>query len=489
MNWGLIRTILGKLLVAYGSVMFLPALAALYYQEKAFISFLSAAGLTGLLGFVFLYKHSSRPGRMGVREGYAIVGFGWILVSLLGALPFLFADVVPTYIDGVFETVSGLTTTGGSVLNNLELLPRSILLWRSMTHWLGGMGIIVLFIVILPNMGMGSVYLFNSEVPGPTSDKARPRIKEGARYLWKIYIGFTLVLVLLLVMAGMTVFDAINHAMASMATGGFSTRTASIAAYDNVSIEIILTLFMFLAGVNFNLYIFAWRQGLSVIIKDTELKVYLFLILLSSGLVTFSLLFQSGYELGPALRHSVFQVVSIITTTGFSSIDFDQWGGLAKVVLFLLMVIGGCAGSTSGGIKVARIVLLFKMGIAQIRQAINPQLVVCITFQGRRVEPSVLSAAGRFFFLFMAVFAGASVLLAGAGLEPIEAMSAVACMLGNVGPGFGVVGPMMNYALVPQFGKVVLIACMLLGRLELFTLLVLIHPEFWRGINKRVSEN
>lgn len=480
MNTNLFKAVLGKMLAAYGCIMSIPALVALYYQEATVLTFLGTAALTALVGCILLYRNRRSTGRMGVREGYAIVSAGWLLAALFGALPYLAAHVMPTYIDAVFETVSGLTTTGGSVLSNLEALPRSILFWRSMTHWLGGMGIIVLFIVLLPNMGMGAVHLFNAEVPGPTPDKIVPRIREGAMYLWLIYTGFTLVQIVLLTLAGMSVFDAVNHAFATMATGGFSTRSASISAYNSVWIEAIIIAFMVMAGVNFNLYIFARRKGLSAIFKDIEFKAYIFILLLSSAIVAFSLFSQDQYALGTAIRHSVFQVASIMTTTGFASADFDQWPALAKIVLFLLMFIGGSAGSTAGGIKVARIVLLFKMAWAQFKQIFNPHLVVNITLQGKTVEPAVLTAVGRFFFLFILIFALASVLLAATGLEPFEAMSAVACMIGNVGPGFGAVGPMMNFALVSQFGKVVLIVCMLLGRLELFTILVLVQPEFWK---------
>jgi len=481
MNTKLLKAILGKLLVVYGCVICIPALVAIYYKEPTFLSFMGTAVLTMAVGFILMFNNRKIEGRMGLRESYAIVGAGWLLASLFGALPFLTAHIVPTYIDAVFETVSGFTTTGASVLNNLENLPKSILLWRSMTHWLGGMGIIVLFIVLLPRMGMGAVHLFNAEVPGPTAEKIVPRVREGALYLWAIYAGFTLLEILMLNLAGMSLFDSVNHAFATMATGGFSTKTASIAAYDSVAIESIIILFMVIAGVNFTLYIHVWRRGMSAMFKDMEFKVYLFILLISSIIVTASLMLANiEFPIGTAIRQSLFQVVSIMTTTGFATADFDQWPGLAKMVLFFLMFIGGSAGSTAGGIKVARFILLFKIGWAQIKQAFNPNLVVNITFQGKLVDAMILTSVGRFFFIFLLIFACASVLLAGTGLEPFDAMSAVVATLGNIGPGFGVVGPMMNFALVSLFGKVVLIACMLLGRLELFTILVLTHPEFWR---------
>ncbi len=286
--------------------------------------------------------------------------------------------------------------------------------------------------------------------------------------------------VILLAAAGMSVFDSINHALATMATGGFSTRTASIAAYDSLAIELIIVLFMVLAGVNFSLYIYAWRRGILSIFKDAEFRLYLLILLLSSAVISLALIIQSGLPIGTAVRHAVFQAASIMTTTGFASVNFDEWPGLAKLILFILMFIGGSAGSTAGGIKVARFLILFKISWVHLRQMLNPRLVTTINLQGKPVEPQVLISVTRFFFLFIMIFALAAVLLAGAGLEPFDAMSAVAATLGNVGPGFGLVGPMVNYAPISQFGKTVLIICMLLGRLELFAILVFTQPGFWK---------
>jgi len=480
MNVILLEAILGRLLTAYGLVMLIPLGVAVYCKESALWAFLFTIGITVALG-ILMRLHGKIQGKMGVREGFAAVAGAWILASLFGALPYVLSGDIPSYIDAVFETASGLTTTGASVLTDLENFPRSILLWRSLTHWLGGMGIIVLFIVLLPNIGIGAVHLFNAEVPGPISEKVLPKIKDTALVLWSIYAGFTLLEIILLCLAGMTFYDSVNHAFATMATGGFSTRTASVAAFDSAAIELIIVFFMIIAGANFNIFIFALRQRSLKVFKDTEFKYYIFIVVLAFLAVTGSLVFQQGTGLLPAMRQSIFQVVSIMTTTGFATADFDQWPGLAKLILFFLMFVGGSAGSTAGGIKVARLILLVKMGWAQLKQVIHPRLVVNIVVQDKVIDFYILSMVGRFFFLFILVFVCASLLLAGTGLEPFDAMAAVIATLGNVGPGFGIVGPAVNYAPITPFGKVTLTLCMLLGRLELFTLLVLLQPEFWKS--------
>lgn len=479
MNIILLEAILGRLLTAYGLVMSIPLLVALYYQEEAVWAFSITIGLTVAIGILLQFK-GKIEGKIGVREGFAAVGGSWVLAALFGAMPYFISGDVPYYIDALFEATSGLTTTGASVIANLEILPRSILLWRSLTHWLGGMGIIVLFIVLLPNIGMGAVHLFKAEVPGPISEKVLPKIKDTAFILWSLYAGLTLLEFIFLYLAGMSAFDALNHAFSTMATGGFSTQNASIAAFGSLTIELIIVLFMFLAGTNFNIFIHAWRHRTLSAFKDSEFKYYFLFLFFAFLVVASSLILQQGTNPLLAMRQAVFQVVSLMTTTGFVSADYDQWPGLAKMVLFVLMFIGGSAGSTAGGLKVARCFLLMKMAWAQLKQVIHPRLVVNIVVQDRVVDSYVLSTIGRFFFIFILIFITASLLLAGTGLEPFDAMSASIASLGNAGPGFGVVGPTLTYADISPFGKVTLTICMLLGRLELFTLLVFLQPEFWK---------
>ncbi|MCO1600738.1 TrkH family potassium uptake protein [Desulfosporosinus nitroreducens] len=479
MNYSFVENILGRLMIAYAGFMGIPFLVALIWQEGDILSFSLSIIITLVAGLI-LVTHGQKEGRMGVREGFVIVAGAWLLTGLAGALPFVLSGAVPTFLDGLFESVSGLTTTGASVIDNVEILPKSILLWRSLTHWLGGMGIIVLFIVFLPNM-TGAVHLFNAEVTGPTSERVLPRIRDNALKLWQIYLGFTVAQFFLLMLAGMNWFDAINHSFATMATGGFSTKNASIMYYDNLAIELIIIIFMIIAGVNFGLYFQAWRSGINKIFNDIEFQFYLLIIVVSTLLITLSLWWTMGTGGGNSLRQALFEVVSIMTTTGFTAADYDQWPSVSKIILLCLMFIGGCAGSTAGGMKVSRIILLFKLGWVELRRAIHPKAVINVRFAKRTVDPVIFNTVAVFFFLFLSIFAFATLLLAATGLEPFDAMSAVVATLGNIGPGFGVVGPTTTFSSINAFGESVLILCMLLGRLELFTLLVLIQPEFWRS--------
>ncbi|AFQ42845.1 TrkH family potassium uptake protein [Desulfosporosinus meridiei] len=479
MNYSLVENILGRLMISFSGFMVIPFLVALIWQEGSVLAFVLSIIITLVMGLILL-AYGKKDGRMGVREGFVIVAGAWLLTSLTGALPYALSGAVPTYLDGLFESVSGLTTTGASVIDNVEILPKSILLWRSLTHWLGGMGIIVLFIVFLPNM-TGAVHLFNAEVTGPTSERVLPRIRDNALKLWQIYFGLTVAQIFLLIIVGMNWFDAINHSFATMATGGFSTKNTSIAYYDNLWIELIIIVFMIIAGVNFSLYYQAWRSGLNKIFKDIEFQFYLLIIIVSTLLIALSLWWTMGIDGGNSLRQALFQVASIITTTGFATANFDQWPSATKIILLCLMFIGGSAGSTAGGMKVSRIVLLFKLGWVELRRAIHPKAVINVRFAKKTVDPVIFNTVAVFFFLFLSIFAVATLLLAAIGLEPLDAMSAVVATLGNVGPGFGVIGPTTTFSSINAFGESVLILCMLLGRLELFTLLVLVQPEFWRS--------
>jgi len=478
-NYSLVENILGRLMISFSGFMVIPFLVALLWQEGSVLAFVLSIIITLVMGLILL-AYGKKDGRMGVREGFVIVAGAWLLTSLTGALPYALSGAVPTYLDGLFESVSGLTTTGASVIDNVEILPKSILLWRSLTHWLGGMGIIVLFIVFLPNM-TGAVHLFNAEVTGPTSERVLPRIRDNALKLWQIYLGLTIAQIFLLIIVGMNWFDAINHSFATMATGGFSTKNTSIAYYDNLWIELIIVIFMIIAGVNFSLYFQAWRSGLNKIFKDIEFQFYLLIIVVSTLLIALSLWWTMGIDGGNSLRQALFQVVSIMTTTGFATADFDQWPSATKIILLCLMFIGGSAGSTAGGMKVSRIVLLFKLGWVELRRAIHPKAVINVRFAKKTVDPVIFNTVAVFFFLFLSIFAVATLLLAAIGLEPLDAMSAAVATLGNVGPGFGVIGPTTTFSSINAFGESILILCMLLGRLELFTLLVLVQPEFWRS--------
>jgi trk system potassium uptake protein TrkH len=481
----IVARLLGRILVAYAMFMVVPLVFSLFRGEAGSTAFVLSAVITGALG-ALLYYRGEEPGRVGAREGFLVVAGTWVLTGVTGALPYWLSGWVPTYLDAVFETVSGLTTTGASIIPDVEALPQGLLLWRSMTQWLGGMGIIVLFVVFLTSVGADAVNLFRAESPGPTVERVMPRIRTMALTLWRLYVIFTAAEIALLYFAGMSLFDAVNHAFTSMATGGFSTKNASIRHFDSFSIELIIVVFMFVAGGNFALYYLAWQKGLKRLFQDTEYKTYLGIVVASVLSVAAILHFHSGTGLA-GLRDALFTVTSIMTTTGYATADYDQWPAATKIILLMLMLLGGCAGSTAGGIKVVRLLILMKDAAWSLLHAVHPRLVSALKIDGKPVEAGVLHMVLQFFFLFVVIFCVSVLLVAATGLAPFEAMGAVAATLGNVGPAFGIVGPTMTYAEVHPFAKAVLIADMLLGRLELFTLLVLFHPEFWQpyGLSRR----
>ena len=475
----IVAGLLGKIVCAFALVMLVPLLYAIIQKEPIYIAFTIALIITGGVGLLLRY-YGDISGHIGAREGFLIVSGTWFLTSLLGALPYWLSGWVPLYLDAVFETVSGLTTTGASIINDVEILPDSLLLWRSLTHWLGGMGIIVLFLVFLTNLGADAVNLFKAESPGPTVERVMPRIRHMAIALWKIYVVVTGIQIVLLCFAGMDLFDSVNHSFATMATGGFSTKNSSIKYYDNIYIELIICFFMFFAGGNFGLYYLVWKKGIRRLFQDTEFKLYLAIVMGSAITIALFLNFQSETDLLTGLRGSLFTVISLMTTTGFATADFDQWPSVAKIILFVLMLLGGCAGSTAGGIKIIRVIILMKDAIISLLQSIHPKLVKTIKVDGRPVEFAVLHNILQFFFLYIVVFLVSTILVSATGLVPFDAMSGVIATLSNVGPGFGVIGPTVTFADVHPFAKVVFIIDMLLGRLELFTILVLFHPEFWQ---------
>ena len=480
MDYRSIIFVLGRLTFGYGLCMLVPCALSLYDGEAAWTALLASAFISGVLGALMsLAKHEHH--RIGVREGYAIVGFSWILASLLGALPYTLAGILPNYVDAVFETVSGLTTTGASVITDLEIVPGGIVLWRSLTHWLGGMGIIVLFIAFLPEIGAGAIHMFRAEVPGPSADRVVPRLRDTAIALWTLYTAFTIVQISLLLLAGMSLIDSVNHTFATMATGGFSSKNASILHYDNLAIELIIVLFMTIAGGNFGLYFLVWKKGIRVLLHDLEFKIYLAIMGFAALFMAGNLVLVADQSAGQALRDSLFASSSIMTTTGFVTADFDRWPSFSKFVLLILMFVGGCAGSTAGAIKVIRLILLSKQSWAELKRDLHPRMVFTVKVDGKPVSQNLLQVTGQFFFVYMFTFVFAVLLVSASGMEAWDAISAVAATLGNVGPGFGVVGPTCNYSSLSDFIKLVLSACMLLGRLELFTLLIFLRPEFWRA--------
>ena len=418
---------------------------------------------------------------LGLREGLLIVTLGWILAGIFGALPFVFHGSAATFIDGFFEAVSGFTTTGATVMNNVEALPRGLLFWRSFTHWLGGMGIIVLFLAILPGVGAGGFHMFRAEVPGPSVSKLSSRIAHTAKTLWYIYLGLTVLQTVLLMFAGFNLFDSLTHTFGTVATGGFSTRALSVGAFKNPAAETIILIFMALSGINFSLYYYLLRKQWDRVYNDEELKFYLGVILVTTLLIAWNIrgLIPSKADL---LRSSAFQVVSIMTTTGYATTNFDLWPTFSKMLLLLLMFFGGCAGSTGGAMKQIRVLILSKYCGREMLRTLHPKAVIPIKVGGTPVSDDVLRNIMTFSFIYIAMFVLGSLFIAMLGQDMITSVSSVAATLGNIGPGLGSVGPESTFNQIPQIGKLVLSFLMLMGRLELFTVILCFTPGFWRGV-------
>ncbi|MCK5913663.1 MAG: TrkH family potassium uptake protein [Desulfuromusa sp.] len=480
MNLILTLRILGSLLLFLGAALFTPLPFSFYYDDGIWSTFILSAVICFVVGGL-LFTFCKSPKELTVREGFAVVTFGWSVFAVFGALPYLISGAIPSPLDAIFETMSGFTTTGSTILTEIETLPQSLLFWRSLTQWLGGMGIIVLSLAILPMLGVGGMQLFKAEVPGPTADRLKPRIQDTAKMLWGVYFLLTMVETLLLMVGGMSLFDALCHSFATLATGGFSTQNSSIAAYDSSYIDGVITLFMIFAGINFALHFQMLRGRVSEVFRSEELRVYLGIIAMTTVIIMiFNWTGGIYLHFGENFRYSIFQVSSIMTTTGFATADFEFWPVLPQYLLVLLMFIGGCAGSTGGGMKVARILLLFKHAQVQVFRLIHPRAIRLVKLGNRPVDKDVLQSILGFFAVFIGIFVVGSLLLAASGMDLVSAGGAVIACLANIGPGLGTVGPVDNFAHVPAFGKSVLIVCMLMGRLELFTVLVLFFPSFWR---------
>lgn len=458
--------------------MLLPLIVALYYREHAsiniFITSIIITTLTGaLLSLTLKYDDEFRR-----QESFAIVALGWLIVALFGAIPYLLSGLHP--IDAIFESMAGFTTTGSTILTDIENHTRSFLFWRSLTQWLGGMGIIVLVLAIAPGLELAGRQLFQAETPGPTSDKLTPRLKATAKILWTAYVLISLIEMLLLHLTGLPLYDAVTTTFSTMATGGFSPRGESIMAYRSPLVEVIIIVFMFIAGANFALHYRTLLVDRKSLIRDREFQAYTALIIIASLLIAAHLTLTTGLKPLESLRTGMFQVVSIMTTTGFATADFNQWGDFPKTILLVLMFIGGCAGSTGGGMKVVRVILLIKYGYRELFRALHPHVVKPVRLGGKAVSVEILQSVFAFIILYILAFVTGTLILSSLGVDLITSLSASATTLGNVGPGFNLVGPMANFAGIPAIGKIVLILNMWIGRLEVITVLVLFIPEFWR---------
>ncbi|MBN1831900.1 MAG: TrkH family potassium uptake protein [Deltaproteobacteria bacterium] len=481
MNPNSVLRFIGILIIFLGASMCLPFGAALLTGDGSSNALAGSLIITvGIGTIIFLSTKKNKEVHLSHRDGVAIVTFGWIAAGLVGAIPFLISGAIPNFTDAYFESVSGFTTTGATILSDIEEVSAGILLWRSLTQWLGGMGIIVLSIAILPFLGVGGMQLYRAEIPSPVVDKLKPRISDTAKTLWKVYLIITALEIIFLSIGGMPFFDAVNHAFCTMPTGGFSPKNASIAYYDSAYIDAVIVVFMIMAGINFSLHFKVISEGPRVFWKDPECKVFLSFVIFITGVVTFNIYGTVYNSLLSAFRFASFQVTSIITTTGFVKADFVLWPTLSCSLLLICMFLGGMAGSTGGGLKTMRVMLLIEHGYQEIFRIVHPHAVTTIKLGGRAVPQETLNSIWGFFTLYLLLFVSGSIFMAMLGLDMVSSFSSVAACIFNVGPGLGIVGPVGNYLGIPVTGKWILIFCMLLGRLEIYTVLVLLTPEFWR---------
>lgn len=474
-----IINLLGLLAILNGGFMLLALPFSFYYNEDwkpILLSAFLAIGI-GLAAWYFSRGYEKKDLRK--REGYLIVTLGWLFMSFSGALPYILSGAIPDFSDAFFETISGYTTTGATVITNIEALPKGILFWRSLTHWIGGMGIVVLTIAILPLLGIGGMQLFVAEVPGPTHDKLHPRITETAKRLWYVYLFLTLAETLLLMVGGMSFYDAVNHSMSTVATGGFSTKNTSISYYDSAFIEYVIMFFMFVAGTNFTLLYFLFKGEIQKIIANEEFKVYLLFVVVIGTVVSICIYHFTGSPIERSFRDAFFQVISMVTTTGFITADYTVWSPFTTLLFFLLLFVGASAGSTSGGIKIVRHLILIKSSVLELKRQIHPSAVIPVRYNGRAVSETITYNVAAFILIYLTIFCFGSLFMALLGLDFLTAIGAVATTLGNAGPGIGLVGPVNNFSIIPDLGKWFLSFLMLLGRLELFTVLILFTPYFW----------
>jgi trk system potassium uptake protein TrkH len=480
MNWKTIARLSGILLIIIGFAMSTSLVWAFVdYDTQIITAFLVSVGITLVVGFGLFVFGKDKIETIFIREAIFIVASGWVLAGIFGSLPFYYSNTLENVIDCFFETVSGFTTTGSTVIANVEIVHRAVLYWRSLIQWLGGMGIIVLFIAVLPRLGVGAKKLFESEVPGPISSSFRPKLKQTSSILWKIYLGITATEMIALMVCGMSFFDSICHSFCTMATGGYSTKNASIGHYDSTAIDIVVTVFMFSAGINFYLYYMAVKGDIKAAVKDYEFRLYTGLMLVCMLLVAVDIMIIHP-DFGMALRKASFQTIAVGTTTGFGTDNFNLYPSFSKVLMVVLMVIGGSAGSTAGGMKVSRLIVVVKSIKDELIRASRPHVVRVMKIGGRAIPREISRGILVFFAMFLLVFVAGTLFMTLFGLDMITAATAVIATLANIGPGLERVGSIENYAFIHPVGKLFLSFCMILGRLELVTVGAVLLPSFWK---------
>ncbi len=469
--------VVGKAMMIEGGLLLLPLVTALIYRESCAVSFAAAIAAAVVSGF--LLTKIFKPGNKTIyaREGFVITALCWFVLSLIGALPFYLSGEIPSFVDAVFETVSGFTTTGASILSDVEALSKGILFWRSFTHWIGGMGVLVFIMAIIPSLSDRSIHLLRAEVPGPVVGKLVPKLKETTKILYVIYIVITLIEVVFLLAGGMSLFESLVYAMGTAGTGGFGTKGDSVASYSPY-LQWVLTVFMFLFGVNFNLYFIAITGKIKAALKSTELRTYTGIVAVCAVMISINI--HPLYEkLSETLRHAFFQVSSIVTTTGYSSADFNLWPNFSKTLIFLLMFIGGCAGSTAGGLKIARIIMIFKIVKSELNRLLHPRSVRTCRFDGKVISDMTLSSVSAYLAVYILFFFLTILLLSFDSFDIETTVTAAASCFNNVGPALGHAGPMSSYAEFSDFSKILLSFAMLFGRLEIYPIILTLSPSTW----------
>lgn len=478
MNYRIIWQVLGRVLCIEAVMMLLPMIASLCYGESL-LPFLLSIAVTGLIGLL-LWRIRPKNSSLSVREGFLIVGLSWVATALFGALPFVLSGDIPHYLDAVFETVSGLTTTGASILPDVEAMSRGCMFWRLFSHWIGGMGILVFILAVLPMSGNRSMHILRAEVPGPTVGKLVPRIHKTAAILYLLYIAFTAAETVLLLLGGMNFYDALLHAFATAGTGGFSTRALSVGYYNSAYIDYVIGTFMILFSINFSLYFLLLIGNVRQVLRNEELRWFLCIIAFAVVTIAISISGQYG-GFGTALRYSYFQVASIISTTGFATADFNLWPEYAKALLVLLMFIGGCAGGTGGGMKVSRVMILIKSNITDVKRMIRPRCVEQVRLDGKPVDQTTVHKVLTFCSIYFGILLLTTLILSFDGMDFTTNFTASLACLSNIGPGLNAVGPMGSFAVFSPLSKLALIVCMLLGRLEIYPILLLFVPFTWKS--------
>ena len=476
-----ILRVLSVLLLLVAGFMIAPIIVALFYGEFGMIpAFLVPMAIVVPLASLVLFTTRGQRGSLSTKSGFVLVTLSWLAAAAIGSVPFVISGWIPSVTDAFFETMSGFTTTGATILTDIEALPASLLFWRSLTHWLGGMGIIVLTVAILPLLGVGGYQIMKAEAPGPSVDRLTPKITQTAKILWLIYLGLTVLETTLLMIGGLSLYDALTHTFGTLATGGFSTRAASVGHYTSPFVHVVITVFMLAAGVNFILYYRLLLGRFRTVAKNTEVKAYLSVFVVATVAIAIALHGEAYAGIGESLRYAGFQAASILTTTGYATADFAQWPAVAQVMLFALMFIGGSAGSTGGGIKIVRIVTLIKQGFNEMRYLVHQHGVFAIRINGQVIRKDVVYSITGFVFLYLLLLIVTAIVVATGGNDIVTSFTTALATLGNIGPGFGRIGPVESYAFFHDYIKWYLSFIMMIGRLEIYTVLVLVTPAFWR---------